>query len=80
MVETEDDISLVDHFVLVSSFIFLIAGEFFTFSMLEKHSAQNIAVFEKCKQRELSDHWKSIKMLFLKKITGWLKKDSFVWK
>ena len=56
MVETEDNISLVDHLVLVSSFIFLIVGEFFTFSMLEKHGAQNIAVFEKCKQWELSDH------------------------
>ena len=36
--------------------------------MLEKPGAQNIAAFEnESKRRELTDHWKSIKKLFLKK-------------
>ena len=45
--------------------------------MLEKPGAQNIAVCEKQgKQRELSGHWKSIKMLFLKKNNRrWHKKE-----
>ena len=38
---------------------------------LEKPGAQNIAAYgNPGKQRELSDHWKSIKKLFSKKITG----------
>ena len=38
--------------------------------MLEKPGAQNIAACEnQGKQHELSDHWKSIKTLFPKKIT-----------
>ena len=45
--------------------------------MLEKPGAQNIAVCEKQgKQSELSGHWKSIKMLFLKKNNRrWHKKE-----
>ena len=36
--------------------------------MLEKPGAQNIAAFKnESKRRELTDHWKSIKKLFLKK-------------
>ena len=43
----------------------------------EKPHAQNITVIEnQVKQCKLSDHWKSIKMLFLKKNnSGWCKKD-----
>ena len=37
---------------------------------LEKASAKSIAFENQGKQCELSDHRKSIKMLFLKKITG----------
>ena len=45
--------------------------------MLDKAGAQNKATSEnQGKQRELSDHSKSIKMLFLKKINKrWSKKD-----
>ena len=45
--------------------------------MLEKPGAQNIAACEnQGKQRELSDHWKSIKTLFSKKNNRrWCKKD-----
>ena len=39
--------------------------------MLEKPGAQNIAAYEnQGKQLEYSDYWKSMKTLFLKKITG----------
>ena len=38
--------------------------------MLEKPGAQNIAACKtQGKQRKFSDHWNSIKMLWLKKIT-----------
>ena len=41
------------------------------YTTLDKPGAQNIAACEnQSKQCELSEHWKSIKMLFLKKITG----------
>ena len=45
--------------------------------MLEKPGAQNIAACEnQGKQRELCDHWKSIKTLFPKKNNRrWRKKD-----
>ena len=45
--------------------------------MLEKTSAEYIAGVEnESKRRELSDHWKSINMLFLKKSNKrWRKKD-----
>ena len=47
---------------------------------LEKPGAQNIAACEKQgKQSKFSDHWKSIKTLFFKKITGDdTKKDKMV--
>ena len=38
--------------------------------MLEKPCAQNIAAFEnESKRRELTDHWKSIKLFLKKKVT-----------
>ena len=61
----ENNISLVDHLVLVFSCP-CYSGR--AHPMLEKPGAQNIAAFEnESKRRELTDHWKSIKKLFLKK-------------
>ena len=43
---------------------------------LEKRGAQNIAACEsQGEQRELSDHWKSIKTILKKYNRGWRKKD-----
>ena len=60
MGETEGIISLVDHQVLVSSYVFVIAGERIT--QRSKNVVLKIwqCVKNKGKQRELSDHWKSI--------------------
>ena len=60
MGETEDTISPVDHLVLVSSYVFVIAGERIT--QRSKNVVLKIwqCVKNKGKQRELSDHWKSI--------------------
>ena len=60
MGETEGIISLVDHQVLVSSYVFVIAGERIT--QRSKNLVLKIwqCVKNKGKQRELSDHWKSI--------------------
>ena len=58
--ETEDTISLVDHLVLVSSWVLVIAGE----RIIQRQKNQVLKIWQgvenKGKQRELSDHWKSI--------------------
>ena len=58
--ETGDTISVVEHLVLVSSYVFVIAGERIT--QRSKNLVLKIwqCVKNKGKQRELSDYWKSI--------------------
>ena len=70
MGETEGIISLVDHQVLVSSYVFVIAGERIT--QRSKNLVLKIwqCVKNKGKQRELSDHWKSI--IDSKRLKDWL--------
>ena len=70
MGETEGIISLVDHQVLVSSYVFVIAGERIT--QRSKNVVLKIwqCVKNKGKQRELSDHWKSINDS--KRLKDWL--------
>ena len=70
MGETEGIISLVDHQVLVSSYVFVIAGERIT--QRSKNLVLKIwqCVKNKGKQRELSDHWKSINDS--KRLKDWL--------
>ena len=62
MVVMEDNISLVDHLVLVCLCPFYIRRTHYP--VLEKRGTQNIAVCEnQGKQSKLSDHWKFIKTL-----------------
>ena len=70
MGEMEGIISLVDHQVLVSSYVFVIAGERIT--QRSKNVVLKIwqCVKNKGKQRELSDHWKSINDS--KRLKDWL--------
>ena len=70
MGETEGIISLVDHQVLVSSYVFVIAGERIT--QRSKNVVLKIwqCVKNKGKPRELSDHWKSINDS--KRLKDWL--------
>ena len=59
MGETEETISLVDHLVLVSSYVFVMAGDRIT--QRKKNMVLKIWQCEnKGKQCQLSDHWKSI--------------------
>ena len=47
--------------------------------MLEKPSAQNIAACDnQGKQREFSDHWKSIKSLLKKINRGWRRNNKII--
>ena len=70
MGETEGIISLVDHQVLVSSYVFVIAGERIT--QRSKNLVLKMWQFvkNKGKQRKLSDHWKSINDS--KRLKDWL--------
>ena len=59
MGETEETISLVDHLVLVSSYVFVMVGDRIT--QRKKNMVLKIWQCEnKGKQCQLSDHWKSI--------------------
>ena len=71
MGEIVDTISLVDYLVLASFYVFAIAGERIT--QRYKNLVLKIwqCVKNKSKQRELSDHWKSINVSKeTKRLTG----------